>query len=73
MSQMSTIPVFTCKRCGRPVFVTHLSTSDADPELTRLREMMSNLKKITLCNDCRRAYNWYAMQGRTQDWEAGRP
>jgi hypothetical protein len=70
---MSTQPVFSCKYCGKGVIVTTLETAFPDPEGEALFEMMANLKKIAICPDCLGKYNWYASQGRTQDFLMGRP
>ena len=72
MAQMSTVPVFQC-RCGKFVKVTLLETAMPDAGGVLLEQMMHNLSKIIMCDDCRRSYHWYAMQGRTADWRAGRP
>ena len=73
MSVMQTRPVFLCRRCKRPLVVTHLSTVQSDPDGTLLHDMMSNLHKIALCKHCQRQRNWYAQNDRIEDWEAGRP
>ena len=67
MSQMATTPVYACRKCGKPVYVTHLSSIN-DPDSKKLMEMMQVLGKIVLCPPCRRAYNWYAQQGREDEF-----
>lgn len=70
MAEMQTVPVFGCRRCGNPVYVTHLSTTIPDPEGKILAAMMKTLGKIALCDDCLGAYNYYAAQGRMEDFYA---
>jgi len=71
MSKMSTIPVFKCKYCGRPVYATQLETTIPDPSTTMLTEMMSNLSKIAICDNCLAAYNYFAGQGRSEEFIRG--
>jgi hypothetical protein len=73
MSEMKTQPVFLCRRCGTPVVVNHLSTATSDPEGKLLSELMKGLGKIALCPYHQAQRDWYAQQGRMEDWEAGRP
>lgn len=73
MSELSTEPVFTCKRCGSLFIVSHLSTAFPDADGTELRKLMNNLKKIGYCPSCLDSYNWYSSQGRIEDFIAGRP
>jgi hypothetical protein len=69
MSVMNTFPVFKCTVCGRAVTVTKLQTSQPDdPQLTRLMAMMKSLEKIAMCPHCLRAYNYYAGQGRSEEF-----
>lgn len=67
MSQMATIPVFKCRKCGNPVAVKSLSTIN-DPSAEKLKGLMQNLSKIALCKYCQMMYNWYAMQDRTAEF-----
>ena len=67
MSQMATTPVFKCRRCGKPVAVTHLSMRN-DPDATQLKAAMQNLQKIALCKYCQMVYNWLAAQDRTNEF-----
>lgn len=71
MSQMSTVPVFKCKYCGRPVYVTFLATSEPDPDATQLLGFMHGLKKIAMCNSCKRKYNYMAQEGRSEEFIKG--
>lgn len=71
MSEMKTVPVFKCNRCGRNVRVTHLSTAEPDYDGEQLFAMMRNLNKITLCNECQAKRNWMMRNGRQEDWEKG--
>ena len=73
MSELSTQPVFTCKRCSVLYTVSHLSTAFSDPDGAELRRFMNNLKKIGYCPTCLQIRNWYIEQGRVEDFEAGRP
>lgn len=72
MSQMNTKPVLLCRRCGRPLVVSHLSTSKPDPSGEELHGLIANLSKIALCDYHRRQRDYYIMQGRGEDWEKGR-
>lgn len=67
MADMATIPVFKCRRCGTPVYVTKLSSRN-DPDASKLKSFMQNLQKIALCNQCRKIYNWLASQNRTNEF-----
>jgi hypothetical protein len=67
MSQMATIPVFACRRCGNPVYVVHLSAYN-DPNSEKLKGMMQNLPKIALCKPCMAQYNYLASQGRSEEF-----
>jgi len=67
MAEMATIPVFACRRCGKPVLVTHLS-SRKDPTAEKLKGFMQNLQKIAMCKDCQAAYNYLAAHGRSSEF-----
>jgi len=67
MAQMATIPVFACRRCGKPVYVTHLSSAK-DPDASKLKELMKGLSDIALCRNCRETYNYLASQGRSEEF-----
>jgi hypothetical protein len=67
MAEMATIPVYACRKCAAPVYVTHLSSID-DPKAEKLKDFMQNLGKIALCNKCRKAEMWYAQQGRSDEF-----
>ena len=67
MAQMATIPVYKCRRCGKPVYATHLSTQK-DEGAKMLQAFMQNLQKIALCRECQRIYNWLAQQDRTDEF-----
>lgn len=67
MSQMATIPVYACRKCGKPVYVVHLSMRD-DPKAEKLKGAMQNLQKIALCKYCLMMYNWLALQGRSDEF-----
>ena len=71
MSQMSTVPVFRCKYCGKAVYVTELRTTKSDPDAEMLYEFMRNLKRIAICNSCKRKYNYMASQGRADEFLTG--
>lgn len=64
---MATIPVFACRVCGKPVYVTHLSSMN-DPKAEKLKDMMANLQKLALCDFHRAQRNWYASQGRENEF-----
>lgn len=71
MSQMSTTAVLKCKYCGRPVYVTQLRTTKADPDAELLNEFMHNLNKLAMCRTCRKKYNYYSQQGRSEEFLRG--
>jgi len=73
MSQMNTVPVLKCRRCGKPVMVTHLSTVASDVDGEVLGRFMASLNEIAYCPFHLRQRNYYAKIGRMEDWEAGRP
>lgn len=73
MSQLSTMPVIRCSHCGRPIIVTHLSTAESDYNGEQLNKLLQNMGRNALCPACQRSYNYYASQGRTEDWRMGRP
>jgi hypothetical protein len=70
MAEMATIPVYACKVCGKPVYVTHLSTQGEDESAEKLKMLMQGLAKIALCPPCQRKRNWYASQGREDEFLA---
>ncbi len=53
MSQMNTVPVFKCRVCGKPLAVTMLRTTKPDTDGQMMNQLMANLHKIAICNDCR--------------------
>lgn len=69
MADMSTVPVYACRVCGAPVYVTQLSTRK-DPQAELLKTFMQNLQKVALCSYHRAQRNWYASQGREAEWLA---
>jgi hypothetical protein len=71
MSQMNTVPVFKCKYCGKPVYVTSLRTSKPDPDAELLLELMRGLEKIAMCKSCQRKYNYMAKEGRSEEFIKG--
>lgn len=73
MSELTTRPVFICKRCGNRFAVSHLSTEFSDPDGAALYKFLGNLKKIGYCNECLKSRKYYSDQGRIEDFEAGRP
>jgi hypothetical protein len=64
-------PVLKCKRCGTPVIVKELQIYEPDPEGVLLRELLRNMEKSALCEFHQRQRDYYAGQGRLQDWENG--
>lgn len=68
MSQMSTVPVFKCRDCGAPVYVTYLSTQVNDPDGKLLEELMKGMADVARCKDCRARWNWYASQNRSEEY-----
>ena len=72
MSQMSTVPVFKCMYCGRNVRVPELRTIRPDPEAELLNQFMRNLDKIAhICPECRKKRQYYASQGRVEEFDRG--
>ena len=72
MSQMSTVPVFKCKYCGKMVRVTELRTTQPDPDGEMLNSFMRNLDKIAqICPECRKKRDYLASQGRGEDFYKG--
>lgn len=75
MSQMSTTAVLKCRipDCNNFIAVSDLMTTQPDEDAVLLEMFMANLKKIALCPYHMERYNYYASQGRVEDFEAGRP
>ena len=73
MSKLSTSPVVRCRKCGRPLEVSHLEAYGSDPEGENLFRSLRNLAKSALCGFCQRRRNYYASVGRVDDWERGLP
>jgi len=67
---MRLIPVFKCRVCGKPVFVTLLDTARPDPDGVVLHSLMAGLERVALCNWHQRQKNWYASQHRLAEWES---
>ena len=44
---MATTPVYACRKCGKAVYVTSLTTGRSDPSAELLKSMMLNLGKAT--------------------------
>ena len=68
MSQMSTIPVFACRVCKRPVSVSHLVTYENDPDGTKLTRLMKSIADIALCSECQNIRDYYARQNRANEF-----
>jgi hypothetical protein len=68
---MKTEAVLRCYRCGAPVILKHLSTAKSDPEGRVLHEFMRNVGKIALCPFHQAQRNYYASQGRSEEWQRG--
>jgi hypothetical protein len=68
MAQMATTPVFACRRCGKPVYVTRLVTNKSDPQAELLQSFMPELGKIAYCADCRAVWNQLASVGREHEF-----
>jgi len=71
MAQMSTIPVFRCKYCGKPVYFTECRTATPDPEGELLGELMRATARNPICPKCQKVYNYYASQGRSDEFIRG--
>ena len=70
MSQMSTVPVFACRVCRQPVYVTKLTTFVDDPDGKLLASLMKALADVALCDYHKAMRNWYASQGRESEFLA---
>ncbi len=70
MAEMATVPVYGCRVCGKPVYVTHLSTTGTDESASLLKTLMQGLGNIALCKYHRMKRNWYASQGREEEFLA---
>ena len=70
MAKMSTVPVFACRDCGKPVYVTNLQTMVEDPDGKLLNTLMKGLSEIARCPDCRAKWNWWASQNRSAEYYA---
>ena len=68
MSQMSTTPVFACRICKKPVVVTHLSTTNSDPQNELLLKLMKAVADAALCPFHRKQYEYYASQERGDEF-----
>ena len=73
MSTLLTQPVYKCSRCGRLVTLTLLTTFQPDPDKTQLLDLNKMFSKAALCESCKGGLNYYASQGRGQDWQRGNP
>jgi len=65
--------VVKCRRCGKLVTITHLSTRGPDPDGKLLRDLLQFVGKNTLCKACKRSRDHYISINRLEDWEHGRP
>ena len=68
MSQLSTVPVFACRVCGKPVYVTSLRTVRDDPDGKILEALMKGLADVALCQEHQRQWNWYASRNRADEF-----
>jgi hypothetical protein len=68
MSQLSTIPVFHCRHCGAPVYVTYLNTLVPDPYGKLLNQIMRGLERVALCPSCQRKRDYLAQNGRLEEF-----
>lgn len=64
MAEMSTMPVYKCRYCGKPLVVTHFRTTVPDPDGTLFYKVIAGLGNAAICEDCRNTYNYYAIQNR---------
>lgn len=65
MPKMSTVPVFKCRGCGKPVYGTLLEA----PTMELLQEHMTALAEIAICERCKTAYNYLAAVGRSDEFK----
>jgi len=52
MSQMKNMAVLRCSQCGGAVVLTHLSTTESDPDSEILLNLMRNIGKNVMCPAC---------------------
>jgi len=64
MAKMSTVPVYACRGCGRPVYGIHVEAGTAE----QLKAIMPHLAEIAICKDCKARYNWLASQNRSDEF-----
>lgn len=64
MSQMSNQAVLKCSQCGATVVLTHLETTQPDPDSKLLMELMRSLGKNALCPTCQARLNYNAEKER---------
>lgn len=67
MAQMATVPVFACRGCGKPVYATNVQSFN-DTNAEKLKEIMQGLASIALCKYCKMKYDYYASQGRSDEF-----
>lgn len=54
MSQLSTMPIFKCRVCGKPIILTKLCTTIPDEDCSLLNDMIKGIAKVAICDDCRK-------------------
>ena len=73
MSVLKTEPMVRCRYCGRPVVIEHLSTTQPDPDGSKLHALFKSVAAKAMCDDCHMKYIWYAANDRSEDFEKGLP
>ena len=69
---MSTTAVLKCRFCNKMVTVPVLQTTKPDPDGSLLRELMRNLGTMAMCSFHFHQYNYYASQGKGQEYLEGK-
>lgn len=70
MAILKTTPVVFCKRCGKPLTITALTTK-ADPNGTLLNEIVKLAVANALCDNCQGARLYYIGENRMEDFHSG--
>ena len=67
MAILKTTPVVFCKRCGKPLTITALTTK-ADPNGELLQQIVKLAVDNALCSDCQNARLYYIGENRMEDF-----
>ena len=67
MSQLSTVPVYKCPRCGTLVTMT-AKTYVPDEKGDLLQKIAKNMGKVAFCRECLNAKQYFDSHGRPEDF-----